>query len=128
MTETRDIINKFYLANSALISAIFLSIILMFVVQFKVEALQDEITKTETDIIAYQDKIQLLEVEWVYLVRPERLRKLASYYLQNNGYTLASQVKDVDRLEKYYLVHYQKSETEDLALNDDNKSVQQVSF
>ncbi|NBV06819.1 MAG: hypothetical protein EBS06_06255 [Proteobacteria bacterium] len=128
MTETRDIINKFYLANSALISAIFLSIILMFAIQFKVEALQDEITKTETDIVAYQDKIQLLEVEWVYLVRPERLRKLASYYLQNNGYTLASQVKDVDRLEKYYLVHYQKSEIEDSLLSDDNKSVQQVSF
>ena len=44
----------------------------MFMVQFKVEDLQDEIAKTETDIVAFQDKIQLLEVEWVYLTRPER--------------------------------------------------------
>jgi cell division protein FtsL len=126
MQELRGTVNKFYLANGLLMSAIFLSIIFMFVVQFKVESLQDEIVKTETDIVAYQDKIQLLEVEWVYLTRPERLRTLASAYLQNNGYALASQIKDVDKLEKYYLVNYQKAESRELVVDD--QAVAQVSF
>ncbi|MDX2083374.1 MAG: hypothetical protein SFV53_05270 [Rickettsiales bacterium] len=121
-------INKFYLINITLIVAIFLSIVLMFLVQFKVEMLQDKIIKTESDIALYQDKIQLLEVQWVYLTRPERLRKLAAYYLQDNGYALASQIKDVDSLEKYYLVNYQKSEVKDLALSVSSQDAQQVSF
>jgi hypothetical protein len=67
-----------------------------------------------------------LEVEWVYLTRPERLRTLAAQYLQDNGYALASQIKDVDKLEKYYLVNYQKIEPREAAINDDQ--AQKVSF
>jgi cell division protein FtsL len=126
MPETRVTINKFYLTNGLLVASIFLSIVFMFMVQFKVEDLQDEIAKTETDIVAFQDKIQLLEVEWVYLTRPERLRTLAAQYLQDNGYALASQIKDVDKLEKYYLVNYQKIEPREAAINDDQ--AQKVSF
>lgn len=119
---------KFYLTNSALISGIILSIILMFVVQFKVESLQDEIAKAENEIASYQDQIQFLEVEWVYLTRPERLRTLATNYLQNNGYALASQIKNVDDLEKYYLATYEKTEVDKLALGDESKEATTISF
>ena len=119
---------KFYLTNSALISGIILSIILMFVVQFKVESLQDEITNAENEIASYQDQIQFLEVEWVYLTRPERLRTLATNYLQNNGYALASQIKNVDDLEKYYLATYEKTEVDKLALHDESKEAPTISF
>ena len=119
---------KFYLTNSALISGIILSIILMFVVQFKVESLQDEIAKAENEIASYQDQIQFLEVEWVYLTRPERLRTLATNYLQNNGYALASQIKNVDDLEKYYLATYEKTEVDKLALGDESKEEPTISF
>jgi len=119
---------KFYLTNSALISGIILSIILMFVVQFKVESLQDEIAKAENEIASYQDQIQFLEVEWVYLTRPERLRTLATNYLQNNGYALASQIKNVDDLEKYYLATYEKTEVDKLALGDESKETPTISF
>ena len=119
---------KFYLTNSALISGIILSIILMFVVQFKVESLQDEIAKAENEIASYQDQIQFLEVEWVYLTRPERLRTLATNYLQNNGYALASQIKNVDDLEKCYLATYEKTEVDKLALGDESKEEPTISF
>jgi len=119
---------KFYLINSALISGIILSIILMFVVQFKVESLQDEIANAENEIASYQDQIQFLEVEWVYLTRPERLRTLATNYLQNNGYALASQIKNVDDLEKYYLATYEKTEVDKLALGDESKETPTISF
>lgn len=115
-------LNKFYLTNSAIITAVFLSIVFMFIVQFRVESLQNEISQTETDISSYEDKIQLLEVEWVYLTRPARLRTLASNYLKDNGYTLASQIKDVDRLEKYYMASYEKSD------GQGDVPVEQVSF
>ena len=100
MKELWQSLNKFYFANCALVASVVLSILLMFVVQFKVEALQDGVLKTENEIAAYEDEIQLLEVEWVYLTRPERLRILASRYLQNNGYALASQIKDEENISK----------------------------
>jgi hypothetical protein len=100
----------------------------MFVVQFRVEALHDEIASAENEIVAYQDQIQLLEVEWVYLTRPERLRTLAATYLQDNGYALASQIKEMGELEKYYLASYEKTEMDNLALSSESRGVEQISF
>lgn len=107
--------NKFYFTNFAVVATLFVSIIFMFFVQFKVEALQDEIAQIEVQIADYKDEIQLLEVEWVYLTRPARLRELSARYLQENNYALASQIKNEEQLEKYYLVNYQKSEEQEMA-------------
>lgn len=122
MKELWQNTNKFYLANISLAAAVILSIVVMFAVQFKVESLQDEMLKTEGEIVAFEDEIQLLEVEWVYLTRPERLRTLASRFLQDNSYALASQIKDTSQLEQYYLVNYKKSEEQQMAM------AEQVSF
>ncbi|MBP7710482.1 MAG: hypothetical protein KA100_05375 [Rickettsiales bacterium] len=127
MRELWEQINKFYLANCAVVAAVVLSIVLMFAVQFKVESLQDEVLKTEGEIVAFEDEIQLLEVEWVYLTRPERLRNLASRFLKDNSYALASQIKDSSQLEQYYLVNYKKAE-EQVALAEKVQEVEQVSF
>lgn len=128
MKELWHSINKFYFSNIMLVATIFCSIVIMFTVQFKVEALQDEMSQAESDIVEYEDKIKLLEVEWVYLTRPERLRTLANIYLKDNGYTLASQIKETEKLEKYYLAIYQNSEAEEVAANAENQDPQQVSF
>ena len=128
MKELWQSLNKFYFANLLLAVSVIFSIIFTFLVQFRVEGLQDEMVKTENEIIAYEDEIQLLEVEWVYLTRPERLRVLASRYLQDNGYALASQIKDADKLEQYYLVNYQKAEEKLLDSNEQDLESQQVSF
>lgn len=114
MKELWQSINKFHFTNCVIFSSVFLSILLMFFVQFKVENLQDEISKAENEISSYQDQIQLLEVEWVYLTRPERLRTLASRYLKDNGYALASQIKDSNRFEQYHLVKYRHETVEDV--------------
>jgi len=131
MKEFWQTVNKIYFANCSLAFVLVLTIILTFVVQFKVEALQDEIAKTESEIATYQDEIQLLEVEWTYLTRPSRLRALSAQYLQDNTYAVASQIKEVNQLEKYYLVSYQKSvdSQEDGSVKDVVSSdLQQVSF
>ena len=53
---------------------------------------------------------------------------LLAIYLKDNGYTLASQIKETEKLEKYYLAIYQNSEAEEVAANPENKDPQQVSF
>lgn len=128
MKEFWQSLNKVYFANCSLASAVVFSIILMFLVQFRVEALQDEITRAETEISSYEDEIQLLEVEWVYLTRPERLRTLASRFLKDNGYALASQIKDEDKLEQYYSVTYKKIEEQQVAANPESQIAESVSF
>jgi hypothetical protein len=121
-------VNKFYLANASLAAALILSVVMMFLVQFKVESLQEEVLKTEEEIVVFKDEIRLLEVEWVYLTRPERLRNLAARFLQDNSYALASQIKDTKQLEQYYLVNYKKSEDQDLVFAAKIEESQRVSF
>jgi len=77
-------------------------------VQFRVEFLQDSIAKTNEEIASYENRIEALEIEWVYLTRPQRLRDLASKYLQTNTYSEVSQIKDLARLKNYYLANYNK--------------------
>ena len=110
MKEIWNSLNKFYFANFLMVFSIIFSIIFMFFVQFKVEKLQDVIAQNRIHISDYEDQIRLLEVEWVYLTRPERLRILVAKYLKNNGYALASQIKTVEQLEKLYSASYQQEE------------------
>lgn len=117
MREFFKTINMFYVSNIALVGAIACSIIFMFYVQFKVEALQDKLQQTEESIAAYKEDVKLLEVEWVYLTRPERLRNLANIYLKDNSYALASQIKDTQKLSKYYMASYREAQLKDVALN-----------
>lgn len=87
-------------------------ILTMFVVQFSVENVQDSIERTQNEIASHEDEMRLLEIEWVYLTRPERLRNLAANYLKTTGYTLASQIKKSDQLAGYYLANYRKAASE----------------
>jgi hypothetical protein len=115
MKKFRQLISKSCFLNLLFFISVIFTIILTFVIEFKVEALQDEMAKTENEIAVYEDKIQLLEVQWVYLTRPQRIRSLAALYLQDNSSTLADQIKDVNNLEKYYLASYRKSEIKQIA-------------
>jgi hypothetical protein len=106
-------LNKFYFCNFVLVTSLLMSIVLAFTIQFKTESLQDQMAQTEEQISFYRDQISLLEVEWTYQTRPERLRDLSARYLKDNGYTLASQIKNGETMERYYSANYQR----DLAAN-----------
>ena len=106
MKEIWNSLNKFYFANFLMVFSIIFSIIFMFFVQFKVEKLQDVIAQNRIHISDYEDQIRLLEVEWVYLTRPERLRQISTRFLKNNGYALASQIKGEGEIEKFYNANY----------------------
>lgn len=118
-------LNKFHFCNAMLITSTLASVVIAFAIQFKVESLQDKMVETQAQIAFYHDQISLLEVEWTYQTRPERLRDLASRYLKDNGYTLASQIKNNETMEKYYLANYQRGQELAVNVNDD---IHQISF
>lgn len=120
MQEYWNKINKLYFFNITLASSLLLSIFMMFVVQFKVDSLQDDILKTKNEISNLEDEIRILEVEWVYLTRPERLRTLVAKHLKNNGYALASQIKTVDQLQSIQPANF-KQEIDSTVIDSDNK-------
>lgn len=109
-------VNRLYLFNSFVISAVILAAITMFLVQFKVESLQSSIEQTKKEISIYKDQIQMLEVEWAYLTRPERLRSLSAKYLQNNNFVVANQIKDSSDLEAVYFANYQAKYKSEMAM------------
>lgn len=85
-----------------------LSVIMLFTIQFKVSELNQELERVESEIISYEEEIKILDIEWVYLTRPERLRILAKKYLKDSDYLEVSQIKSVSKLEPYYLAKYKK--------------------
>jgi len=109
-------INKFYLFNSVIIASVIIAAFTMFVVQFKVESLQSSISKTKKEISIYKDQIKMLDVEWSYLTRPERLRKLSAKYLENNSFVAANQIKDTSSLEEQYFANYEAKYSSDFAM------------
>ncbi len=113
MKEIWSSLNKFYFANFVAVLSIIFSIVFMFFVQFKVEKLQDIIAQNRVSISDYEDQIRLLEVEWVYLTRPERLRQISTRFLKNNGYALASQIKGEDEIERFYNANYSVEEAQE---------------
>lgn len=115
----KNFLNKFnflYIFNTLVILAVIMSGITMFLVQFKVESLQSSISKTKKEIIAYKDNIKMLDIEWAYLTRPERLRKLSKKYLENNDYITASQIKNKVELKEVYFANYKKKYSSQMAM------------
>lgn len=118
MKKINEYLNKFYCFNLLLVALVILSILTMFFVQFKVENLQEQMAKDRQQISDFEDQIRLLEVEWVYLTRPERLRQISAKYLKNNGYALANQIKGEDDIERIYSTNYQEEFAPDDKVGD----------
>ncbi len=53
----------------------------MFLVKYKVQALEDEVVQTREDVVRDRNAIRVLEAEWTYLNDPERLRRLSAQHL-----------------------------------------------
>jgi hypothetical protein len=107
---------KYYLINTSLVLIVLLSMGLMFFTQFNVEALQNKADGIETKISTFEDEIRVLEVEWVYLTRPQRLRMLSTRYIKSNSYIASNQIKDTNQLQKYYTASLEERQQKDLAM------------
>jgi len=123
MKEFWQKLNKVFFLNFLVLGLLLVSIFTLYFVQYQVENLQDDVAKTKNEISSLEDEIRLLEVEWVYLTRPERLRTLVAKYLKNNGYALASQIKSVEDLEKYIPANYQQEISQDSVISSTNQVI-----
>lgn len=53
----------------------------LFYVSYRVESLEDQLASINRQILKEQETIHVLEAEWSYLNRPDRLQKLADQLL-----------------------------------------------
>jgi cell division protein FtsL len=75
------------------IALLALSIFALFQVKYKVQNLRRDLVEIERQITADKQSIHVLEAEWAYLNRPERLKRLSDQYLDLRYVTVA-QVKE----------------------------------
>lgn len=94
-------LRRFYINNFLMVLAVICSICMMFYVQFTVDAMQEKIDLVQLEIDDHQDEIKMLNVEWYYLTRPDRLRYLSAQYLQDKQNIAFRQVQDYERLQQF---------------------------
>ena len=75
------------------IALLALSIFALFQVKYKVQDLRRDLAEIERQIAADKQSIHVLQAEWAYLNRPERLKRLADQYLDLR-YVSVAQVKE----------------------------------
>ena len=76
-----------------------LASVALFNITFKVEQLQDELNLLNKQILQDQKTVHVLQAEWSYLARPERIEALARRLLPYLQQPTAQQVGDIEQLQ-----------------------------
>ncbi len=71
--------NRLFLALALIVAAV--AIIAVYESERRYDAAEDHALKLEREIAATRREIHVLDVEWSYLTRPERLQQLAEAHL-----------------------------------------------
>ena len=74
-----------------------LASVALFNITFKVEQLQDELNSLNKQLLQEQKAVHVLQAEWSYLARPERIEALAKRLLPHLQPPTAQQVGDIAR-------------------------------
>jgi len=110
-------IRRYYLNNLMLSLAVMASVCLLFFVQFQVDNLQDKVDAIQAQIHDDESELKLLNVEWCYLTRPDRLRFLSSKYLQQDVNIAFNQVRNYAKLEQFSLANLKRKEDQRAAVS-----------
>lgn len=90
---------RFRLRYLLSISLLILAAYGLYLVKWEVRELKRQNTLLTAEIMQEKEAIRVLEAEWAYLTRPQRLRQLADKYLEL-GVINGMQLADVDMLEE----------------------------
>ncbi len=66
--------------------------IALFHVAFRVERLETKLSSLNSDILSEKEALEVLEAEWAYLNRPNRISRLADKYLPELAEADATQI------------------------------------
>jgi len=72
--------------------------IALFHVAFRVERLETELSSLNKTILSEQEALEVLEAEWAYLNRPDRISRLAGKYLPELAEADASQIVPISEI------------------------------
>ncbi len=86
---------------------VFVAVLGLYKVKYKVHEMKSQVTSLESELATESQAVHVLEAEWSYLTRPERVRQLASQYLKLEPITAAqmmqpaslSSLRDVDAID-----------------------------
>lgn len=70
----------------------------LFHVAFQVERLETELSNLNRTILSEQEALEVLEAEWAYLNRPDRISRLADKYLPELSEAEASQIVPISEI------------------------------
>jgi hypothetical protein len=88
---------KFRIANFAWMGGLTLAALGLYLVKYSVQDVQREVVSMRSQLVSERDNIHLLNAEWAYLNRPDRLEQLAAAH--EDVQALSSvQIIDVQRL------------------------------
>ena len=70
----------------------------LFYVSYQVEAMEHQLAQLNREILKEQEAVHILEAEWSYLTRPDRLQKLSMELLPELEPVSAEQFTSFDKL------------------------------
>ncbi len=70
----------------------------LFNISFKVEQLENDLSRLNAQILKEQNAVHVLRAEWSYLNRPENIEKLARKHLPDLRYPETSQIGALEDL------------------------------
>lgn len=73
------------------------SAFLLYMVKYQVQYLRQQVAETSRELEQERESLHVVQAEWAYLNRPERLQILAREYLASSEMT-ASQVADIQAI------------------------------
>lgn len=88
---------KFKIANLAWMGGFALAAFGLYLVKYSVQDVQQEVSQLQAQLRHENESIHLLNAEWAYLNRPERLQKLAQAHVAVQPLS-SVQILDVQRL------------------------------
>lgn len=91
---------------------VFVAVLGLYKVKYEVHEIKNQVASLENKLAEESQAVHVLEAEWSYLTRPDRVRSLANQYLKLEPITAAhmmqptslSSLRDVDAIEDDALV------------------------
>lgn len=80
-----------------LMLAFIVAIFGLYKVKEEVKAIKDQIAKTSRELESERESLHVVNAEWAYLNRPERLQALADKYLASSG-MLVNQIAEIEAI------------------------------